>query len=232
MEYAQQFCKIFPPNGEQSIYRIRKGQKQVRIGRPGGDEPNDIYLGPNNCGCVSRVHCLLVKREGKWWLVRKGRYFPLLQRKAEMEEEEVHTEVQLADGDHIRILGEQSTKGEISWIIHFCDGETTLPVLMTAFLRYDKQHRALYRVVKGGEQRLSLSGQVLDLADFMLERPGHIFSREELLRAIWGDDPSKDLGNLRNLIHRLREEIEPPGTKEHFLIAHPGAGYSLHTQPQ
>lgn len=230
MEYAQQFCAISNPNGEQSIYRMVKGQDQVTIGRL-GDEPNDITLGPNHCTCISRRHCLLLKKDGKWWLIRKGRYYPLIRRKTGQGEEEVHTEVQLADGDLIRILGETSKKGDISWIIRFCDGATTQPVSMAAFLRYDKQQKALYRVLKGSEQLISLSGKERDLADFMLKHPGFIYGHEELIRAIWKNGPPKTRENLRTLIYRLRDKIEPPGTGERFLISHPAFGYSLHTQP-
>src|SRR5438876_7208604 len=77
MEYAQQSCEIHNPNGEQWTYRMAKGQNQVTIGRP-GDEPNDITLGPNACKCISRRHCLLLKKDAKWWLIRKGKYYPLL----------------------------------------------------------------------------------------------------------------------------------------------------------
>ena len=229
-EYAQQFCEIFNPHGEQWVYRMVQGKNQVTIGRP-GDEPNDITLGPNNCACISHRHCLLLKRDGKWWLIRKGKNYPLIRRKNELNEEEVHKKIKLADGDTIRIVGETSPKGDISWMIRFCDGATTQPVSMTTLLRFDKQQRVLYRVVKGGEQRIPLSDQERDLVGFMLEHPGSTYEHNELIRAIWKNDPSKTRLNLRNLVDHLRDKIEPPGTKERFLITHPVLGYSLHTRP-
>src|SRR5437868_2031303 len=77
MEYAQQFLEVHNPNGEQWTFRMTKGQDQVTIGRA-GSEPNDVELGPNACKCISRRHCLLLKEDAKWWLIRRGKHYPLL----------------------------------------------------------------------------------------------------------------------------------------------------------
>lgn len=232
MEYAQQFLKIHNPNGEQWTFRMMKGQDQVTIGRA-GSEPNDVELGPNACKCISRRHCLLLKEDAKWWLIRKGKHYPLLRRKTGQVkgEEEVHTKTQLADGDLIRLLGETSRKGDLYWEMRFCDRETTQPVAMTTFLKYDKQRRELYRAVKGGEQIIPLSSQECDLVDFMLRQLGTLCRHEELITAVWGNDKPGTRDELRHLIRRLRAKLEPPATKPCFLISHQSVGYSLHTHP-
>jgi hypothetical protein len=231
MEYAQQFLEIRNPNGEQWTFRMTKNQDQVTIGRAGSG-PNDIQLGPNACEYISRRHCLLLKEDAKWWLIRKGKHYPLLHRKVgQVKREEVHEKVKLADGDLIRILGEISNKGDIYWELRFCDRETTQPVSMIVFLRYDKQQRALYRVVKGEEQLIPLSAQERNLVDFMLRQPGSLCQHEELIAVVWGNEQPGTRDELRHLIHRLRDKIELLATRRCFLISHPPLGYSLHTHP-
>lgn len=231
MEYTQQFLEIFNPNGEQWTFWIAKDQDQVTIGRA-GSEPNDIVLGPNACEYISRRHCLLLKTDAKWWLIRKGKHYPLLCRKTRhMQKEEIHEKVQLVDGDCIRILGEISQRGDIYWEIRFCDRETTQAVPTGDSLRYDEQQQALYRVVKGEERLIPLSSQERDLVAFMFKRPGSLCHHEELIAAVWGHEQSGTRDELRHLIGRLRRKIEPSGARRHFLISHAPLGYSLHTRP-
>ena len=48
-----------------------------------------------------------------------------------------------------------------------------------------------------------------------MERPGQLFNRQELLRAIWGDSAYRDPRAIDVHIRHLREKLEPqPGGAE------------------
>ncbi len=71
----------------------------------------------------------------------------------------------------------------------------------------------------GGKKRVSRSGRPIDLGpteyrflEFLMERPGRVFTREQLLNGIWGQDVYIDertvdvhVGRLRKAINRGKE---------------------------
>jgi DNA-binding winged helix-turn-helix (wHTH) protein len=224
--------EIRGPGGQQWIFQPTSDQ--VTIGRTGG-EPNDIEL-PDFCESISRRHCTVFRKNGKWYLLRQGKHFPLIRRKSEPvkgEGEEVHKSAKLASGDVIRLLGVYSKKQKVYWEICFIDRDTTIPPLRSTFLQYDGQQQ-LFRIEKGEEKKIDLFGDEHILFAFMYKHPGKIYRREELIKAVYGDengleDRTEDpIDSLRHLITRLRARIEPVPAKPCFLITHPGFGYSLH----
>lgn len=51
----------------------------------------------------------------------------------------------------------------------------------------------------------------LRLAEILFKRPGHIFSQNELIEAVWADDgePEDAAGSLRHLVMTLRADDWP-----------------------
>ena len=61
--------------------------------------------------------------------------------------------------------------------------------------------------VDGDPVRLTFSE--FELLGCLMERPGHAFNRQELLRAIWGDSAYRDPRAIDVHIRHLREKLEP-----------------------
>jgi DNA-binding response OmpR family regulator len=64
-----------------------------------------------------------------------------------------------------------------------------------------------------------------DLLYFLAHRPGKVFSREELLRHVWGEDRIVDERSIDSLVSRLRRQIEPDPSRPHYIQTVWGAGY-------
>ncbi len=82
------------------------------------------------------------------------------------------------------------------------------------------------RTVSHGGRELALTAREFDLLAFLLRRPNQVFSREELIRAVWGWDFG-DLSTVTVHVRRLREKIEADPTKPAVLRTVWGVGYRL-----
>ena len=80
------------------------------------------------------------------------------------------------------------------------------------------------RVVSLDGVELALTAREFDLLAFFLRRPNQVFSREDLIRAVWGWDFG-DLSTVTVHVRRLREKIEKNPPKPVFLHTVWGDGY-------
>ncbi|QSZ54585.1 response regulator transcription factor [Paenarthrobacter sp. AT5] len=71
---------------------------------------------------------------------------------------------------------------------------------------------------------LTLTVREFDLLAFLLRRPNQVFSREELIKAVWGWDFG-DLSTVTVHVRRLREKVEENPTKPELLKTVWGVGY-------
>ncbi len=71
---------------------------------------------------------------------------------------------------------------------------------------------------------LALTVREFDLLAFLMRRPNQVFSREELIKAVWGWDFG-DLSTVTVHVRRLREKIEDNPTKPELLKTVWGVGY-------
>jgi len=62
------------------------------------------------------------------------------------------------------------------------------------------------------------------LLHLLMSRPGHVFSIEDIIQAIWGGYGSGDQVLLKNVVYRLRRKIEADPSHPVFLKTGPG-GY-------
>ncbi|MCA4134629.1 response regulator transcription factor [Arthrobacter sp. M4] len=97
---------------------------------------------------------------------------------------------------------------------------TPEPVVETAGFHLDPASRT---VLHQGRQ-LPLTLREFDLLAFFLRRPNQVFSREELIKAVWGWDFG-DLSTVTVHVRRLREKIEDDPNKPVLLKTVWGVGY-------
>jgi DNA-binding response OmpR family regulator len=81
------------------------------------------------------------------------------------------------------------------------------------------------REVRLDGETLRLSAKEFDLLFFLASNPGRVFSRDQLMRGIWGYEAALDTGTLTVHIRRLRAKVErDPGKPQHLETVW-GVGY-------
>ncbi|MBR6632954.1 MAG: response regulator transcription factor [Clostridia bacterium] len=84
-----------------------------------------------------------------------------------------------------------------------------------------------YLVKKGGKV-LELSKKEYDLLAYFAKNAGKIYTREELMSAVWGyENFYGDLRTIDVTIARLRQKIDDPGTEESLIQTKRGMGYFI-----
>lgn len=107
--------------------------------------------------------------------------------------------------------------------IQFRGQQTTQRSLKAGTLELD---RTSCRVNLNGES-LALTATEFRLLEFLMSRPGVVFSREQLLDAVWGHDRAVTDRTVDVYILRLRQKIEPDTTNPTFIRSVRGFGYSF-----
>jgi DNA-binding response OmpR family regulator len=76
-------------------------------------------------------------------------------------------------------------------------------------------------------QELSLTATEFRLLDYLMSRPGVVFSREQLLDGVWGHDRAVTDRTVDVYILRLRQKIESDPANPVFIRSVRGFGYSF-----
>ena len=97
-------------------------------------------------------------------------------------------------------------------------------VLRVGPLVLDRSRRAVN--VDGRPAELTFSE--FEVLQTLMSRPGVLFNRQELLRAIWGDSAYRDPRGIDVHIRHLREKLEEEPEHPRLILTHRGVGYRLH----
>ncbi|HEY5256987.1 MAG TPA: response regulator transcription factor [Candidatus Baltobacteraceae bacterium] len=117
---------------------------------------------------------------------------------------------------------------EMSELIAHVEAKLRRPHLEArSLLEYDDLNVDLERheVVRGGK-RLDLSPLEYDLLVTLLKRPRRVFTREELLDLVWGDDSDAGTGAVERYVSYLRAKVDE-GFARALIHTVRGAGYTL-----
>jgi two-component system phosphate regulon response regulator PhoB len=85
--------------------------------------------------------------------------------------------------------------------------------------------RARHRVTRGGKD-VHLGPTEYRLLDFLMQRPGRVFSRERLLDAVWGANTYVEVRTVDVHVGRLRKALRQPGAPDLIRTVR-SAGYAL-----
>jgi DNA-binding response OmpR family regulator len=90
--------------------------------------------------------------------------------------------------------------------------------------------------INSGAMTLKIRGNLVTttatefrILDFLANNTGRVFSREQLLDAVWKDTSYVTPRSVDVYVRRLREKIEPDPEKPRYLRTVRGAGYKLET---
>lgn len=81
--------------------------------------------------------------------------------------------------------------------------------------------------VRLNTESLALTATEFRLLEFLMSRPGVVFSREQLLNAVWGQDRAITDRTVDVYILRLRQKIERDSTAPKLIHSVRGFGYSF-----
>jgi DNA-binding response OmpR family regulator len=84
------------------------------------------------------------------------------------------------------------------------------------------------RTVRVDEQPVELTFSEFEVLQALMSRPGELFNRQELLRAIWGDSAYRDPRGIDVHIRHLREKLEAVPERPELLLTVRGVGYRMH----
>lgn len=88
-------------------------------------------------------------------------------------------------------------------------------------MRLDEEGRRLYLE----EREVRLTAKEYELIEFLMNHPGHVYSRDKLLEEIWGTDYPGDVRTVDVHIRRLREKIESNASEPKYIHTKWGVGY-------
>jgi DNA-binding response OmpR family regulator len=89
-------------------------------------------------------------------------------------------------------------------------------------------------VLDRARRQLTLDGKPVEvtfsefeLMNALLSRPGHVFSRQDLLQAIWGEGAYRDPRGIDVHVRHLREKLEAEPERPSLIQTVRGVGYRL-----
>ena len=91
--------------------------------------------------------------------------------------------------------------------------------------RLDRAARRVYQ----GDKEIVLTSTEFRLLEFFLTHPGTAWSREQLLREVWGEQHFVTPRTVDVHIRRLREQIEEVAEEPVYLVTVRGFGYRFET---
>lgn len=76
---------------------------------------------------------------------------------------------------------------------------------------------------------VAVPAREFQLLAYLCRNPGRVFSKRQLYRQVWGEEPLGDADDntVQVHIHRLREKIEPVPCEPRYLVTMRGLGYKL-----
>lgn len=230
--------EVRSPGGE--VATVGLTAERVTVGRLPG--VNDIVLDPDPDRYVSgKWHCL-IERDGRVWRVvdNASTNGTFLRRDGRVVE--VRDAAALVDGDVICILASLGESAQPSyWELGFRNPAETVRVEArpgVAQLHYDWVAARLFRISRAGREEIAdLRPQVHHLLRYLLKRNRAngdvpvLCSREELMHAVWEDDPLHTPEELNGLIFELRRGIELDPKQPRFVQTVRGMGFRLDPAP-
>jgi two-component system KDP operon response regulator KdpE len=82
-----------------------------------------------------------------------------------------------------------------------------------------------HRVMSAGGAPIHLTPIEFALLAHLAQRPGHLVTHSDLLRAVWGPEYANETNYLRVHITHLRKKIEPDPSRPIYVLTEPGVGY-------
>jgi hypothetical protein len=223
---------VSSPDGSE-LTTLELSGDRVTVGRL--PEMNDIALEPDPELLVTREgHCTLEHEGAHWFVVDGGSVNGTFLRRGR-ELRQVTERTPLHDGDVVCVLASVDPEHRRFFELAFQaigDSQATRPALptMSQCLSYDPEEARLVLVSGAERHAIEIRAQAHKLVRHMAERSPALCTHDELMDAIWGDEPMHSREELAKLIWELRKKLEPFGAED-LVENERRRGYRLHICP-
>ena len=240
---------VTPEEGAAIIVSGPDGPEPVTVGLSGAratvgrlPEVNDIALQPDPELLVTRAgHCTLERQGAVWFVVDGGSVNGTFLRRGGAPQR-LTERTALRDGDVVCILGSIGKSGERRFFelaFHSAgDSQATraalTPEAAAECLRYDPDEARLVLVQGGEKHEIHIRAQAHRLVRYMVERNAAsggtpaLCTHDELMHAVWADEPMHSRVELAKLVWELRKKLEP-FEAEHLIENERRLGYRMRT---
>jgi DNA-binding response OmpR family regulator len=196
------------PDGEQAIAQATERDFDVVL--------LDVALGPGPAGHdVARA------------LRQRRAVVPIIMLTALDSEADVVQGLEAGADDYVtKPFGLAELRSRIRAVLRRAHGRVVDGVRTVGPVTIDQRERQV--TVGGSPVRVTFSEY--ELLTCLMERPGKLFTRQELLRAIWGDSAYRDPRAIDVHIRHLREKLEERPEEPSLILTVRGAGYRFREQ--
>lgn len=94
-------------------------------------------------------------------------------------------------------------------------------VLVVKDMKLDREGRRVYIQ----DKEINLTAKEFDVLELLVSNPDKVYSREKLLKIIWGEDYPGDVRTVDVHIRRLREKVEKNPSDPQYVHTKWGVGY-------
>lgn len=155
--------------------------------------------------------------------IRKGSNAPIIMLTARADEEDRLSGFDTGIDDYVvKPFSARELEARVRAVLRRSAEREPL-VLEVGTLRLDREQR---RVWAHGDT-IEVSAMAFDLLAFLMEHPGRVFTRLELLEAIRGDTYGSFERSIDSHVKRLRQKIEDDPHDPKILLTIFGVGYKL-----
>jgi DNA-binding winged helix-turn-helix (wHTH) protein len=227
------------PGGRSPVSVVLSGNR-ASVGRL--PEVNDIALQPDPQFLVTRAGHFTLERQGALWFVVDGGSVngTFLRRAGALER--VNERTALRDGDVVCVLASVGDEGERRYfeLAYHAGGDSQAtravqaPEAGSECLSYDPGEARLVLVRGGKRHEIRIRAQAHRLVRYMDERNAAqgggsaLCTHDELMHAVWADEPMHTREELAKLVWELRKKLEPFGA-EHLIENERRLGYRMRT---
>lgn len=157
--------------------------------------------------------------------IRETHMFPIVMLTAKVEDMDKITGLTLGADDYMtKPFNILEVKARVKTILRrttMAQKENSQRILTVRDMQINLNNRS----VKIGGKEVNLTAKEFDLLQLFVSNRGKVFSRENLLEAIWKYDYLGDLRTVDVHIRRLREKIEKNPAQPEFIYTKWGVGY-------
>ena len=196
------------PDGEEAIAQATERDFDVVL--------LDVALGPGPAGHdVARA------------LRQRRAVVPIIMLTALDSEADVVQGLEAGADDYVtKPFGLAELRSRIRAVLRRAQGRVVEGVVSVGPVTIDQRARQV--TVNGSPVRVTFSE--FEVLSCLMERPGKLFTRQELLRAIWGDSAYRDPRAIDVHIRHLREKLEEKPEEPSLILTVRGAGYRFREQ--
>lgn len=209
----QRVPRLVVQGGEQKGREIPLAEKTLTMGRL---EDNTIVIVDR---LASRRHAMLERQHGQYAIrdvgSRNGTF---------VNGERIAEPLVLRDGDEIQI--------GLEFKALYIDPEATGALVTDAIVRgrglwLDREKREVW--IQGSRLVPSVSKAQFGLLALLHEQPGRVYTRDEIITAVWPDDASQGVSDetIDALVGRLRRRIAAVDPAHQYVVTVRGHGFKL-----